>query len=89
MANNGRTFTMRDDTETCTCGDVLDEHGGDAKYPGSTKCNVEGCECVAFEAAGEEPDEKDDDEEDDDEEDDDDEDDEDDDAAEGIADPGP
>lgn len=37
---------------TCTCGDVLDEHGGDPDYPGSTSCNVEGCECLAFESDG-------------------------------------
>lgn len=36
--------------DTCTCGDVLDEHGGDPNFPGSTSCNVEGCGCVAFEA---------------------------------------
>lgn len=35
---------------TCTCGDVLDEHGGDPEYPGATSCNVKDCECVAFEA---------------------------------------
>ena len=34
---------------TCVCGDVEDEHGGDPEYPGSTACNVEDCECVAFE----------------------------------------
>jgi hypothetical protein len=45
--------------DTCTCGDVLDEHGGDPEYPGSTACNVEGCECVCYE---EDPDAGEDDE---------------------------
>lgn len=34
----------------CTCGHVRDEHGGDPKHPSSTKCNIEGCDCLAFEA---------------------------------------
>lgn len=38
--------------KTCTCDHVEDEHGDDQDFPGSTKCNVTGCECVAFEAAG-------------------------------------
>lgn len=37
---------------TCHCGDVRNEHGGDEEFPGSTKCTVPGCECVAFEAGG-------------------------------------
>lgn len=37
---------------TCMCGDVEDEHGGSKEYPGSTACNVDGCECVAFEWNG-------------------------------------
>lgn len=37
-------------SDTCVCGDVLDEHGQDPDYPGSTSCNVEECDCVAFEA---------------------------------------
>lgn len=36
----------------CTCDHVEDEHGDDQEFPGSTKCNVTGCDCVAFEAAG-------------------------------------
>lgn len=36
--------------DTCTCGDVKDEHGGDPDYPGSTACSVDGCDCIAFEA---------------------------------------
>lgn len=33
---------------TCACGDVEDEHGGDPEHPGSSACNVVGCDCVAF-----------------------------------------
>lgn len=36
---------------TCQCGHVDDEHGGDPKYPGSTACNVKGCDCIAFDQA--------------------------------------
>jgi hypothetical protein len=48
------------DNPTCTCGDVEDEHGGDPEHPGSTACNVDGCDCIAFEAAEDEevPDER-------------------------------
>jgi hypothetical protein len=34
---------------TCTCGHDEEEHGGDPKYPGSSKCNIEGCDCVCWE----------------------------------------
>jgi hypothetical protein len=34
---------------TCHCGHVDDEHGHDPKYPGSTACTIDGCECIAFE----------------------------------------
>lgn len=37
-------------TDPCTCGDSTEEHGRDPKYPGSTACTVEGCDCVAYEA---------------------------------------
>ena len=44
------------DSDTCVCGHVRDEHGGDPVYPGSTACTVEGdvyghgpCRCIAFE----------------------------------------
>lgn len=37
-------------TDPCTCGDAPEEHGRDPRYPGSTGCNVPGCECVAYEA---------------------------------------
>jgi hypothetical protein len=37
-------------TDPCTCGDAPEEHGRDAKYPGSTACTVEGCDCIAYEA---------------------------------------
>lgn len=41
--------------ELCTCGHVYDEHGGDPKYPGSTKCNVcEEGDCDCFELADDE-----------------------------------
>lgn len=36
-------------TDTCVCGDVEDEHGGDPDFPGSFACRVEGCECLHFE----------------------------------------
>lgn len=42
--------------EVCTCGHVYDEHGGDLKYPGSTKCNVNECDCTAFEAVDDDQD---------------------------------
>jgi hypothetical protein len=35
--------------ETCTCGHVFDEHGGDEEHPGSSKCNINDCDCVCFE----------------------------------------
>lgn len=38
------------DTDTCYCGHVRDEHGGDPDYPTNSGCNVEGCHCIAFEA---------------------------------------
>jgi len=38
-----------DGGDTCTCGDVRDEHGQDPDHPGSTAYNVEGCDCIAFE----------------------------------------
>lgn len=37
--------------ELCTCGDMKDEHGGDPEFPGSTACNIDTCDCVAFEEA--------------------------------------
>jgi hypothetical protein len=43
-------MTIDDDTAECTCGHVKDEHGGDEEYPGSTACNVDECDCTAFEA---------------------------------------
>jgi hypothetical protein len=36
----------------CHCGHADDEHyepGEDKKYPGSTACTVEGCDCIAYE----------------------------------------
>ena len=42
---------MTDETSsTCTCGDDEGEHGNDPEYQGSTACNVEGCDCIAFES---------------------------------------
>lgn len=35
--------------DTCECGHALEEHGMDPKYPGSTACSVEGCDCIAYE----------------------------------------
>lgn len=36
-------------SETCVCGHVLDEHGQDHEYPGSSSCNIDGCACISFE----------------------------------------
>jgi hypothetical protein len=44
-------------TEQCVCGHAReDEHGNDPKYPGSSACNVEGCDCIAYEWNGEDAD---------------------------------
>ena len=55
--------------DVCVCGHVLDQHGGDKKYPGSTACHgmyhEEGmedavpCECICYEEDGEEEEEED------------------------------
>lgn len=37
-------------TDPCTCGDAPEEHGRNPRYPGSTRCNAPGCDCVAYEA---------------------------------------
>ena len=34
----------------CMCGHAIEEHGDDPKYPGSTACGVDDCDCIAFEA---------------------------------------
>ena len=35
--------------DVCVCGDNIDDHGHDPKYPGSTACKA--CDdCLAFEA---------------------------------------
>lgn len=33
----------------CTCGHEPEEHHGTKRYPGSTKCHVKGCDCIAYE----------------------------------------
>lgn len=33
----------------CYCGHADDEHGGDPELTGSTACNVENCDCIAYE----------------------------------------
>jgi len=33
----------------CVCGHAVEEHGGDPLYPGSTACQVAGCDCIAYE----------------------------------------
>ena len=38
-----------EESKTCTCGHVEDEHGGRPEFPGSTACNVQACDCIAFE----------------------------------------
>jgi hypothetical protein len=35
----------------CVCGHTLDEHRHDPKFPGSTSCAEDDCDCIAFEAA--------------------------------------
>lgn len=40
---------MNDDD--CTCGHVEDDHGHDPRYPGSTACGMDGCDCIAYESA--------------------------------------
>jgi hypothetical protein len=47
---------------TCNCGHALEEHGGDPAFPGATNCNVEECDCFAYELAEKEDDEDEDDE---------------------------
>ena len=34
--------------EVCACGHLIEEHGGDPEYPGSSKCHL--CDCCAYEA---------------------------------------
>jgi hypothetical protein len=36
--------------KACVCGHAEEEHGYDPKYPGSTACQVEDCDCIAYEA---------------------------------------
>jgi hypothetical protein len=43
-----RTGAIVGGTAACVCGHAPEEHGRDARYPGSTAC-VE-CECTAYEA---------------------------------------
>lgn len=38
---------------TCTCGHEEDEHGGDVAYPGSSRCNIDDCDCCSFDWDGE------------------------------------
>jgi hypothetical protein len=40
---------MDDEQIECTCGHLRHEHGGDVKYPGSTACQIEDCDCTSFE----------------------------------------
>lgn len=39
---------------SCTCGHSIEEHGGDPKYPRSTICHADGCDCIAYEEDDEE-----------------------------------
>jgi len=34
----------------CHCGHTVEEHGHDPQHPGSTSCQIDGCDCIAFEA---------------------------------------
>lgn len=38
------------DLSPCYCGHAPEEHGGDPKLPGSTKCQIPDCDCIAYEA---------------------------------------
>lgn len=40
---------MTDIFKICTCGHADDDHGHDPKFPGSTACNDDDCDCLAFE----------------------------------------
>lgn len=40
--------------ESCVCGHIYDEHGGDPDYPGSTACAIEDCDCLCFDLNEEE-----------------------------------
>jgi hypothetical protein len=42
------------ESETCACGHVKDEHGQDKDFPGSMACNVDDCDCIAYEHEPEE-----------------------------------
>lgn len=33
----------------CTCGHSEEEHGHDPKFPGSTACHADDCDCIAYE----------------------------------------
>jgi len=34
---------------TCYCGHSKEEHVGTKRHPGSTACQVNGCDCIAYE----------------------------------------
>lgn len=40
---------MRAEDGVCACGHSLDDHGHDPKFPGSTACRDDDCDCIAFE----------------------------------------
>lgn len=33
----------------CVCGHAEEEHGNDPMFPGSTSCEIPGCDCIAYE----------------------------------------
>lgn len=35
--------------KSCVCGHAIEEHGHDPKYPGSTACQIDECDCIAYE----------------------------------------
>lgn len=43
---------------TCTCGHDEEEHGDIPGLPGSSKCNIDECDCVCFEADEDEEEEE-------------------------------
>lgn len=34
--------------DICYCGHCRDDHGHDPKYPGSMACQMDDCDCIAF-----------------------------------------
>lgn len=41
--------------KSCTCGHSVEDHGHDPKHPGSSACQDDDCECIAYVAEDSEP----------------------------------